>query len=165
MFNLYNVSLLRNCTSILLLSKTSMNLKLRASAHIAWSCMKFRLFYNLELLQYKVIKTCRHIQQRWSSWKSKKEDRMNLDILKNLFGYIFALWVCKSANFKVKKKKKQKKDSQTVYILTLYQPCPLPPPFLYALVCFWTDPPSPYLRTYFINGPLHRIFNIVHTWK
>ena len=146
MFNLYNVSLLRNCTSILLLSKTSMNLKLRASAHIAWSCMKFRLFYNLELLQYKVIKTCRHIQQRWSSWKSKKEDRMNLDILKNLFGYIFALWVCKSANFKVKKKRNRRK----IVKLCTYSRCinPAPHPVCTCMLLDWYALPLPtYVRT------------------
>ena len=46
--------------------------------------MKLRLSHNPELLWYKVIiKTCRCIQQRYSSW--------------NLFVYIFILSVCKIA--------------------------------------------------------------------
>ena len=94
-FALHKVSLIWNRTSILLLSKSNANLKFRASTGIALSSMRLSLFHNLELLWYKVITTCRHIQQRWSSWKSTREGRMNLKLLKTLFLYIFTLSVCK----------------------------------------------------------------------
>ena len=89
MSTLHKVSLSQNCTPILLLSKTNINFKFRASACIAWSCMKLSLFHNLKLLLYKVIKTSRQIQQPWSSWKSIREGIMNLKLLKNLFLYMF----------------------------------------------------------------------------
>ena len=103
------MSLLQNCTLILLFWKYNMNLKYRASTTIAWGCMKLklRLSCNPELLWYKVIKTCRRIQQRYSSW--------------NLFLYIFTLIVSNIYILSSKKKtKKQKKDSQTAYVLTLH---------------------------------------------
>ena len=69
----------------------------------------------------------------------------------------------KSAHFKAKKK--QKTDSQTAYVLTLpYIPPPPPPTHThihttqYASVHFWTDPPPPYLRTYFMDGPSREEF-------
>ena len=77
------MSLLRGCTPILLLSKSNTNLSFRASTAIARDCIKLRLSDNPKLLWYKVIKTCRCIQQRYSSW--------------NLFVYIFILSVCKIA--------------------------------------------------------------------
>ena len=95
MFTLYKVSLLRNCTSILLLSKSKINLKFRANTRIAWSCMKLRLFHNLKLLWYMVVRASTHTQERWSSWKSTREGKMNLKLLKNLFVYVFTLIVCK----------------------------------------------------------------------
>ena len=95
MFTLYKVSLLRNDTSVLLLSKSKINLKFRASTRIAWSCMKLRLFHNLKLLWYTVVRTSRCIQEWWSSWKSTREGRMNLKLLKYLFVYVFTLSVCK----------------------------------------------------------------------
>ena len=108
MFTMHKVSLLRNCIPILLLSKTNTNLKFRASACIAWSWMKLRLFHNLELFWYKVIKTCRRTQQRWSFWKLTREGRINSNTLKNMFVYIFPLSVCKVCT--LQSKKKQTKD-------------------------------------------------------
>ena len=65
----------------------------------------------------------------------------------------------KSAHFKAIKK--QKTDSQTAYVLTLHYTPPHTHAHtrththttLYASVRFWTDPPPPYLRTYFMDGP------------
>ena len=146
MFTLRKMSLLRNYTPILQLSKTNTNLKFRASAPIAWSYMKLRLFHYLELLRYKVIKTCRRTQQRWSSWKSTREGRMNLKLLKNLFVYIFTWSVCKICTLQ-NVKKKQKKDSQTAHALTFhYTPCS-------RLYAFGLTPLPSYLRTYFMDGP------------
>ena len=89
------MTLLRNCTPIL---------KFRASIAIAWGCMKLRLSHNSKLLWCKVIKSCRCIQQQYSSW--------------NLFVHIFTLSVCKICILQSeKKKKKQKKDSQTANVL------------------------------------------------
>ena len=103
------MSLLWNCTPILLFSKSKTNLKFKASTAIAWSCKKLRLFHNPELLWYKAIKTRRRIQQRYSSW--------------NLFVYIFTVSVCKICT--LLNEKKQKKDKQTAYVLTLhYTPSP-----------------------------------------
>ena len=131
MFTLYRVSLLRNDTSVLLLSKSKINLKFRASTRIAWSCMKLKLFHNLKLLWYTVIRTSRCIQEWWSSWKSTRKGSMNLKLLKYLFVYVFTLTVCKIS---ILQSKKQKKDVLTPH-------CTSP---LYAPVRFWADPsPSP----------------------
>ena len=68
----------------------------------------------------------------------------------------------KSAHFKAIKK--QKTDSQTAYVLTLHYTPPSPHTHahthttLYASVRFWTDPPPPYLRTYFMDGPSREEF-------
>ena len=130
MFTLYKVSLLRNDTSVLLLSKSKINLKFRASTRIAWSCMKLRLFHNLKLLWYTVVRTSRCIQEWWSSWKSTRKGSMNLKLLKYLFVYVFTLTVCKIS---ILQSKKQKKDVLTPH-------CTSP---LYAPVRFWADPPPP----------------------
>ena len=142
MFTLHKVSLLRTCTLMLLLSKTNTNLKFGASACIAWSCMKLRLFHNLELLHYKVIKTCRRIQQWLSSWKSTREGRTNRNILKNLFVYIFTLGICKICTLQSEKNKaKQKQQQQQKHEKQsncMRTHAPYSPP-LYAPVRFWTD--------------------------
>ena len=77
------------CTNLTLLHYPPSPFPFRASAHIIWNCMKLRLVHNLKLLSYKVIKTCRRIQQRWSSWKLTRQGRMNLQLLKNLSFDIF----------------------------------------------------------------------------
>ena len=143
MFTLHKVSLSRNCSPILLLSKSNTNLKFRASTTITGSCKKLRLCHNPELLWCKMIKACRCIQQRWNSWKSTREGRMNLKLLKNQFVYIFTLSVCKICTLQSEKNKKQKKD------YTHYTHSPLHP--LYAPVQFWTDP-LPLYGTYFLDG-------------
>ena len=120
------MSLLRNCTTILLLLNSNANLKYKASTAMAWSCMELRLFHNPELLWCKVIKTRKRIQQRYSSW--------------NLLVYIFTLSLCKICT--LPSEKKQKKDKQTAYVLTLHYtpPPPHPTPMLYTPERFWTDP-------------------------
>ena len=107
MFTFHKVSLLRNCIHILLLSKSNINLKFWAGTAIAWNYMKLRLCHNPEFLWYKVIKTCRRIQQQWSSWKSTREGRMNLKLLKNLFVYIFTLSVCKICTLQSEKSRRK----------------------------------------------------------
>ena len=145
MFNLHKVSLLRNSMPISLLSKANTYLKFSACTRISWSCMKLRLFHNLELLRYKMIKTGTCIQQRWSSWKSTREGRINFNLLKNLFVYIFTLSVYKICTPQSENKTE---DSQTVYELTLHYLLPL-----YAPVCFWNDPPAPFsLPPYVLYG-------------
>ena len=127
-FTSHKVSLLQNCTPILLLSKSNTNLKFRASTVITWSCMKLKLFHNSELLWHKVIKTRRCIQQWYSSW--------------NMFVYIFTLSVCKICKLPSKKtqKNKRKKFKLSVYSCSITPP---PPSLLYAPLCFWTDPLPP----------------------
>ena len=134
MLTLYKVSLLRNDTSVLLLSKSKINLKFRASTRIAWSCMKLRLFHNLKLLWHTEVRTSRCIQEWWSSWKSTREGRMNLKLLKNLFVYIFTLSVCKICT--LQSEKKQKKDSQTVYSHSIT------PPVFVCKFLDWLPPPT-----------------------
>ena len=134
MFTFHKVSLLRNCIHILLLSKSNINLKFWAGTAIAWNYMKLRLCHNPEFLWYKVIKTCRRIQQQWSSWKSTREGRMNLKLLKNLFVYIFTLSVCKICT--LQSEKKQKKDSQTVYSHSIT------PPVFVCKFLDWLPPPT-----------------------
>ena len=121
---MHKVSLLQNCTPMLLLSKSNTNLKFRASTAIVRGCMKSRLSRNPELLWYKVIRTCRRIQQRYSSW--------------NLFVYIFTLSVCKICI--LPSERKQKKDSQTAYVLTLHYRPPLCCTNLYTFEL--TTPPT-----------------------
>ena len=118
---------------ILPLPKTNTNLKFRASARIAWGCMKLTLFHNLELLQYKLIKTCRRIQQRWSSWKSTREGRMNLNIMKNLFVYIFTLSVCKICTLQSEKKKAEERSN----FVHTHAPLPPPPPVRTCTLLDW----------------------------
>ena len=151
MFTLHKVSLLRTCTLMLLLSKTNTNLKFGASACIAWSCMKLRLFHNLELLHYKVIKTCRRIQQGLSSWKSTREGRTNRNILKNLFVYIFTLGICKICTLQSEKNKaKQKQQQQQKHekqsnCMRTHAPYSPPCTHLYAFGLTPSPPPLPYL--------------------
>ena len=140
MFTFHKVSLLRNCIHILLLSKSNINLKFWAGTAIAWNYMKLRLCHNPEFLWYKVIKTCRRIQQQWSSWKSTREGRMNLKLLKNLFVYIFTLSVCKICTLQSEKNKRK--------IAKLCTHTPLHP--LYLSVSFWID--SLPLPAYVLHG-------------
>ena len=143
MLTLHKVSLLRNSTPILLLSKTNTNLKFRASARLAWNCMKMRLFHNLEVLRYKMMKTCRRTQQQWSSWKSTREGRMNLEIfLKNFRIYFYSKSsVCKICTLQSKKNRRKKVK------LCTYSRFITPAP-LYTCARFWTDPiPSNCKRT------------------
>ena len=126
------MSLLRNYTLILLLSKSNTNLTFRATTAIAWSCMKLRLFHNPELLWYKVIKSCRRVQQRYSSW--------------NLLVYIFTLSAFKICTFPsgIKNRRKiVKLRMYSHYILHDTRPPP-PHPQVYPPVRFWTDtlPPN-----------------------
>ena len=83
--------------------------------------------------------------------KIDKEGRMNLNILKNLFLYIFTLSVCKICTLQSKKKKKNR--GKIVKLRTYSRSIT---PSLYAPVRFWTDPflSPPYLRTYFMDGPI-----------
>ena len=107
------MSLLQNCTPILLFSKYNTNLKFRASTTIAWGCMKLklRLSCNPELFWYKVIKTCRRIQQRYTSW--------------NLFVYIFTLSVCKICILPSEKKNRRKIVKLHMYSHSITRPCPI----------------------------------------
>ena len=127
-FTSHKVSLLQNCTPILLLSKFNTNLKFRASTAITWSCMKLRLFHNSELLWHKVIKTRRCIQQWYSSW--------------NLFVYIFTLSVCKICKLPSKKtkKNKRKKFKLSVYSCSITPPSPFPAVCTFMLLN-WPPPP------------------------
>ena len=150
MFTLHKVSLLRNSTPILLFYA---NLKFRASARLAWNCMTMRLFHDLEVLPYKMMKTCRHIQQQWSSWKSTREGRMNLEILKKIFVYIFilSLSVCKICTLQSKKSRRKKVRLYT------YSRFITPAP-LYTRARFWTDPiPSNCKRTLWIASYHNKI--------
>ena len=159
---MHKVSLLRNCTPILLLSKFNTNLKFRASTAIAWGCMKLKLSDNPELLRYKLTKTCRLIQQRYSSW--------------NLFVYAFTLSVCKICI--LPSEKKQKKDSQTKYVLTLHYtpPCcthlyafeltplpppPTPPPLTVYFCKQWVKQLNPQICSKIKNPIIYKIKNSI----
>ena len=123
------MSLLRNYTLILLLSKSNTNLTFRATTAIAWSCMKLRLFHNPELLWYKVIKSCRRVQQRYSSW--------------NLLVYIFTLSAFKICTFPsgIKNRRKiVKLRMYSHYILHDTRPPPHPTPSCTHLYAFELTP-------------------------
>ena len=68
--------------------------------------MKLRLLHKLKLLRYKVINIGRRIEQRWTSWKSTREGRVNFKLL-NLFVYIYALSVCKICTLQSEKNRRK----------------------------------------------------------
>ena len=146
MFTLHKENLLRNCSPILLLSKSNTNLKFRSSTSIAWSCMKLRLRHNPELLWCKVIKTCRCKHQCWNPWKPTREGRMNLKLLKNQFAFSFTLSICKICMFQSEKKKTEQRlpSSHSQSIALHVRTC---------TVLDWPPPPNPPYGTYFLDGP------------
>ena len=150
MFTLHKENLLRNCSPILLLSKSNTNLKFRSSTSIAWSCMKLRLCHNPELLWCKVIKTCRCKHQCWNPWKPTREGRMNLKLLKNQFAFIFTLSICKICMFQSEKKKNRTK----ITLITLTVHCTTCTHLYSFGLTPSSQPPTPPLRYVLFGWPL-----------
>ena len=85
---------------------TRITINLELALGFVWSCVKLRLLHKLKLLRYKVIKICRRIEQRWTSWKSTREVRVNFKLL-NLFVHIYALSVCKICSLQSEKNRRK----------------------------------------------------------